>query len=59
MRENDLMIIENFIQNKDEKLDEDGETFEKLMFFYKSALTQLDTQMKILKEEFKLVYQFN
>ena len=37
MRENDLMIIENFIQNKDEKFDEDGETFEKLMFFYKSA----------------------
>ncbi len=59
MRENDLMIIENFIQNKDEKLDEDGETFEKLMFFYKSALTQLDTQMKILKEEFKLVYQYD
>ena len=59
MRENDLIIIENFLQNKDEKLDEGGETFEKLMFFYKSALTQLETQMKTLKEEFELVYQYD
>lgn len=59
MRENDLIIIENFLQNKDEKLDEGGETFEKLMFFYKSALTQLETQMRTLKEEFELVYQYD
>ena len=59
MRENDIIIIENFLQNKDEKLDEGGETFEKLMFFYKSALTQLETQMKTLKEEFELVYQYD
>ena len=38
MRENDLMIIEKCIENKNEKLDVKEEPFEKLMFFYKSAL---------------------
>ena len=38
MRENDLMIIENFLENKEEALDIKDEPFEKLMFFYKSAL---------------------
>ena len=49
MRENDLIIIENFLENKEEKLDVKEETFDKLMFFYKSALNQLETQMNIIK----------
>lgn len=35
MMENDLVIIENFLKNKDEKLDVKEEPFDKLMFFYK------------------------
>ena len=59
MRENDIMIIENFLENKEEKLDVKEEPFEKLMFFYKSALKQLELQMEIIKEEFKLMYNYD
>ena len=58
MRENDLMIIES-IENKNEKLDVKEEPFEKLMFFYKSALKQLELQMNIIKDEFKLIYNYD
>ena len=59
MRENDLMIIERCIENKNEKLDVKEEPFEKLMFFYKSALKQLELQMDIIKDEFKLIYNYD
>lgn len=59
MRENDLMIIEKCIENKNEKLDVKEEPFEKLMFFYKSALKQLELQMNIIKDEFKLIYNYD
>lgn len=59
MRENDLMIIERCIENKNEKLDVKEEPFEKLMFFYKSALKQLELQMNIIKHEFKLIYNYD
>ena len=59
MRENDLMIIEKCIENKNEKLDVKEEPFEKLMFFYQSALKQLELQMNIIKDEFKLIYNYD
>ncbi len=59
MRENDLIIIENFLENKEQKLDVKEEPFEKLMFFYKSALNQLETQMNIIKDEFKIMYNYD
>ena len=59
MRENDLMIIERCIENKNEKLDVKEEPFEKLMFFYNSALKQLELQMNIIKDEFKLIYNYD
>lgn len=59
MRENDLIIIERCIENKNEKLDVKEEPFEKLMFFYKSALKQLELQMNIIKDEFKLIYNYD
>ena len=59
MRENDLMIIENFLENKEEKLDVKEEPFEKLMFFYKSALKELETQVNITKDEFKIMYNYD
>ena len=59
MRENDLVIIENFLENKEQALDVREEPFEKLMFFYKSALTQLTTQMNIIKDEFKVMYNYD
>ena len=59
MRKNDLIIIEKCIENKNEKLDVKEEPFEKLMFFYKSALKQLELQMNIIKDEFKLIYNYD
>ncbi len=59
MRENDLMIIENFLENKEEALDIKDEPFEKLMFFYKSALKELETQINIVKDEFKIMYNYD
>ena len=59
MRENDLIIIENFLENKEQALDIKEEPFAKLMFFYKSALTQLVSQMNIIKDEFHVMYNYD
>lgn len=59
MGENELTIIENFLENKEEKLDVKDEPFDKLMFFYQSALKQLELQMNIIKEEFKIMYNYD
>lgn len=59
MEENNLIIIENLLQNQNEKLDIKDETFEKLMFFYESALNQLETQLNILKNEYKTLYNYD
>lgn len=59
MRENNLITIENFLENKEEMLDVKEEPFEKLMFFYKSALNQLITQMNIIKDEFQIMYNYD
>ena len=59
MSENDLIIIENFLENKEKKVDVREETFDKLMFFYKSALEQLNLQMNIIKQEFQIIYDYD
>lgn len=59
MRKSDLIIIENLLADKEEKLDVKDEPFDKLMFFYKSALEQLTVQMNIIKDEFKIIYNYD
>ena len=59
MKENELITIEHFLENKEEMLDVKEEPFEKLMFFYKSALSQLITQMNIIKDEFQIMYNYD
>ena len=59
MRENDLTIVEKFLDSKEQTIDVREEPFEKIMFFYKSALTQLTTQMNIIKDEFKILYNYD
>ena len=59
MRKNELTIIENFLENKEEKLNVKEEPFDKLMFFYQSALKQLELQMNIIKDEFKVMYNYD
>ena len=59
MRKNDLIIIENFLENKNEKLNIKDEPFDKLMFFYKAGLNQIETQMNIIKDEFKVIHNYD
>lgn len=59
MKENNLKTIENFLENKDKMIDVKEEPFDKLMFFYRSALKQVETQMNIIKEEFKIMYNYD
>ena len=40
-------------------MDVKEEPFDKLMFFYKSALNQLEVQMNIIKDEFKIMYDYD
>ena len=40
-------------------MDVKDEPFDKLMFFYQSALKQLELQMNIIKEEFKIMYNYD
>ena len=51
--------LNHFLENKEEKLDVKDEPFDKLMFFYQSALKQLELQMNIIKEEFKIMYNYD
>lgn len=59
MKESNLLRMENYLENQDEKLDVKEERFDKLMFFYKSALKQLEIQMDIIKQEFKMIYDYD
>ena len=58
MKKNEIAIIENCIENKNEKLDVKEEPYEKLMFFYRTALKELEVQMNIIKDEFKIMYNY-
>lgn len=59
MEKNEIAIIENCLENKNEKLDVKEEPYEKLMFFYRTALKELEVQMNIIKDEFKIMYNYD
>lgn len=54
----DLIKIKNFI-DYDKKVQKNDKKFEKLMFIYKMATKELETKIEIMKEEFKLFYDYN
>lgn len=54
----DLIKVENFVDyNKTLKIEE--ETFQKLMFIYSLAIRELETKIGILKDEFKIFYDYD
>lgn len=55
---NDLMKIENFI-DYNQKLKVEDKTFEKLMFIYSIAIRELEIKIEILKDEFKIFYDYD
>ena len=54
----DLIKIENFI-DYNQALQVEDKTFEKLMFIYTIAIKELETKFEILKNEFKIFYDYN
>ncbi len=57
-KRSNLIKVENFIDYKQELKIED-ETFQKLMFIYSAAIRELETKIGILKDEFKILYQYD
>lgn len=54
----DLIKIKNFI-DYNKKVQKNDKKFEKLMFIYKMATKELETKIEIMKEEFKLFYDYD
>lgn len=54
----DLIRMENFLDYNKEVQKED-KTFEKLMFIYSIAIRELETKIGILKDEFKVFYDYD
>ena len=54
----ELQKIENLMEI-DKKIEPNSEEFEKIMFIYKVAIKEIDTKLEILKDEFKLFYNYD
>ena len=52
-----MIKVENFI-NYNQTIKIEDETFKKLMFIYSVAIRELETKIGILKDEFKIFYQY-
>lgn len=55
---NSLVKIENFI-NFNQNIETKDKTFEKLMFMYSIAIRELETKISILKDEYKIFYDYD
>ena len=53
----ELLKVDNILQKNDE-VDITDQNFDKLMFLYSAALSELETKINILKEEFKYLYNY-
>lgn len=53
-----LIKIENFVDYK-ENLKVEEKTYQKLMFIYSTAIRELETKINILKDEFKIFYNYD
>lgn len=56
--EETLLKIENFIE-KQEPIQANDKTYEKIMFIYSVAIKELLTKLEILKDEFKIFYDYD
>ena len=53
----DLLQVNNFLEES-ENIEKDSKTFEKLMFIYSVAIKELVTKIEIIKDEFKVFYDY-
>ena len=56
--EETLLKIENFIE-KQEPIKANDKTYEKIIFIYSVAIKELLTKLEILKDEFKIFYDYD
>lgn len=54
----ELKRIENYLET-DEKLDINCKNFKKIMFIYSVAIKEIQNKLEILKEEFKIFYDYD
>lgn len=54
----ELQKIENFLE-AEKNIEISSEEFEKIMFIYKVAIKELQNKLEILKEEFKIFYDYD
>ncbi len=54
----DLVNLKNFV-DYNQKIQENDETFQKVMFIYKMALKELNNKVEIYQEEFKTFYKYD
>lgn len=54
----ELIQINNFLE-ENSNIEKDSKTFEKLMFIYSVAIKELVTKVEIIKEEFKVFYNYD
>lgn len=57
-KEEGLQKIESLME-VDRKIETNSKEFEKIMFIYKVAMKELNTKLEILKDEFKLFYDYD
>lgn len=54
----ELQKVENFLESK-KSIETNSRDFEKIMFIYKVAIKEIQTKLEILKEEFKIFYEYD
>lgn len=54
----DLVNLKNFL-DYNKKIEEEDKTFHKLMFIYEMAIKELNTKIEIIKEEYKVFYDYD
>lgn len=60
----ELIKMENFLETEnslkiDDKIEKDSKTFEQIMFLYSVAIKEVVMKLDIMKEEFKLFYNYD
>lgn len=56
-KKENLLQINNFLEEK-QKIEVNDKTFNKVMFIYSVAMKELVTKLEIIKEEFKVFYDY-
>lgn len=54
----DLVNLKNFL-NYNQKIKKEDQTFRKLMFIYEMAIKELNNKIEIMKEEYKVFYDYD